>query len=170
MKNLMIAALAALSLNATANAGTPAAQSDAKAIQPVIQLRSNGGMPVPGQLASQVLTVTADGEVYVQQRYNPKDMSGPFEEKNFQLGTLSAYEMIEIQTAVASLRGGTLVGPKQPMCMDAPGFQYNIFKHGKLITVVENYGCIERNLRDHNQLFYAQRIKEKLDMLNEMAH
>ena len=154
MKNKStISLLMALVLGLAVNAGI-VNEAAAESIRlPLLHLRVAGGMPAPGGLASSDLMVTADGGVMVREFYHPKDFGSgkPAEKKNYQLPNLNARVLAEVKETVASLKGGELVEPNQPGCMDAPRSEYSIYKNGQKTVVYMIDACRPFQLRDESQ-------------------
>jgi len=139
---------------------------------PLLHLRVAGGMPAPGGLASSDLMVTVDGSVMVREFYHPKDFGSgkPAKKKTYQLPNLNARVLAEVKKTVESLKGGELVEPDQPGCMDAPRSEYSIFKDWQKTVVYMIDACRPFQLRDESQRPAANKIRELLAKLLAKTH
>lgn len=167
MKKLMLVLTAALALNAFATSPI--------SIDPnvIMTLTVGGGMPVPGGLGFRKISVTRDGVVNVEEYRQPQS----FEDKNdrgshreYVLATYPAQDMLEIGQAIGAIKGGRLVKPNRPPCMDAPGYTYIVNKNGAAIAIYRQSNCIEEQLADPAQRPAALALKTFLDELNRMAN
>jgi hypothetical protein len=163
MKNVILALIAALSLNTFAMSPVSPEQNS------FAELRMGGGMPVPGGLRFRHIWITNSGEVNVREAYYGTDMNKIFEgglEREYLLGHVDAKDLSELKAAAAGITGGGLTKATDPGCMDAPGYSYGVVKGGVILSIYSRFSCRDSQLKDKRQRPAANDIKAYLDLWN----